>query len=437
MGFKGRRGQVINKLRKIFKSDDETQDLQNEVETQQVENTSGGSSGGTASDISLSQATKLGVTAGKTIELEIDKTEDFNKMPIEVLKFVPGQDNVISTLIEFNNADEYDFEPQTYVGFDTTMHLKTNYTRDMNDDGLLLDYTVDATNGVITFDNPKENSETGEALTNTGDDLTFEFSNKSIKSGSVVVYEDGTDIASDISSTDLQNGTVTFTNTHTGSVTADYTWISEVTVDYKYQSSENPITGESLTTEDDLTFEFVNDDIKDGTIVVYEKVDITDDITDKDLTNSSVTFLNTHTGEVTADYTYNSGTEVAGEVLTNTGDDLTFTFANTPLDDGSITVYEKKEITSKIDSKDLVTGSVTFSNEHTGVVSADYTYFGHTQVIEEVPTTSDNQIYQLANYPIKESSVVAYENGESVTGRMWSRTIDLTEFKSIDSIEVV
>ena len=76
------------------------------------------------------------------------------------------------------------------------------------------------------FDYPTtEHSVTENSLTNSGDDLTFTIPDKPLKEGTVTAYEDGTDITSDISNIDLDNGEVTFASTHTGTVTADYTWI--------------------------------------------------------------------------------------------------------------------------------------------------------------------------------------------------------------------
>lgn len=88
------------------------------------------------------QITKLGVVATpeapKIIEIEIEETLDFNRgTPIEVLKFIPGEQNVVTTLCEFDNADASDFEPDPMVEFDGTMHLKTQHVIPMKDEGLL------------------------------------------------------------------------------------------------------------------------------------------------------------------------------------------------------------------------------------------------------------------------------------------------------------
>lgn len=93
--------------------------------------TSAGSGSGSG-DVSYSQVTKLGVVATpenpRVTEIEIPETVDFKRAPLEVLKFIPGVDNQISTLMTFDNADETDFEANDNVIFDGKMRLRTNYT---------------------------------------------------------------------------------------------------------------------------------------------------------------------------------------------------------------------------------------------------------------------------------------------------------------------
>jgi hypothetical protein len=86
------------------------------------------SSGGS---ISLSQLTKMTVVATpeepKVYDLEIPATSDFKRIPVEILKYIPNEQNVISTIVEFNNADATDFESVDNTVFDGTMHLLTMY----------------------------------------------------------------------------------------------------------------------------------------------------------------------------------------------------------------------------------------------------------------------------------------------------------------------
>lgn len=87
---------------------------------------------------SYQQITKLGVTATptnpKTYEILIPKTFDFLRHPIEVLKFSPAQQNVVSTEIAFDNSDATDFEPNENVTFNGVMKLKTEYFYEMTND---------------------------------------------------------------------------------------------------------------------------------------------------------------------------------------------------------------------------------------------------------------------------------------------------------------
>jgi hypothetical protein len=219
----------------------------------------------TTGSLQMNQITKLGVTASssepKEIILDIPQTFNFDRPPIEVLKFVSGNDNILKTLIDFDNSDEDDFENNNFVEFDGTMHLKTKFKKNMIDQGELVNYTSDLNNGIITFNSANENSINGETLLNTGDDLTFETANNNIKDGSIIVYEDGVDITSDISSVDLQNGNITFNNTHTGVITADYTWV---------EYNEYQVINEQPTTSDNINYQLQNSSIKDGSVIIYK-----------------------------------------------------------------------------------------------------------------------------------------------------------------------
>lgn len=94
--------------------------------------------------VSLNQITKLNITASQTtpyiVDVPIPETQDFKRLPVEVLKFTPGEQNKIVTICEFDNADATSFQgtatdPQ--IVFDGTMYLKTLYQENMIDEGAL------------------------------------------------------------------------------------------------------------------------------------------------------------------------------------------------------------------------------------------------------------------------------------------------------------
>ena len=93
--------------------------------------------------LGLEQITKLGVVASpeepKVIEVPISRTQDFKRRPPEVLKFVPGPDDVSLTVCDFNNDDATDFDASENVVFDGVMKLKTKFIEEMTDEGELGD----------------------------------------------------------------------------------------------------------------------------------------------------------------------------------------------------------------------------------------------------------------------------------------------------------
>lgn len=143
------------------------------------------------------------------VVIEIPATQDFKRIPIEVLKFIEAgvaQENVVQTICAFDNADATDFEPNEMVEFDGTMHLKTIFSHEMTDEGMLFNYTSDLQNGTITFDTVKAGTDTvtadyiyfggdgvteytvtGEILT-TADNQTYNCANFPIKEGSLKIY---------------------------------------------------------------------------------------------------------------------------------------------------------------------------------------------------------------------------------------------------------
>jgi hypothetical protein len=89
----------------------------------------------------LTQLTKLGVVGStgspNQTNITIPSTSDFNRPPVEVLKFIPGATNVVSTLMAFNNGDSTSFVADTQLVFDGTMHEKVTYPISMTDGGVM------------------------------------------------------------------------------------------------------------------------------------------------------------------------------------------------------------------------------------------------------------------------------------------------------------
>lgn len=109
---------------------------------------SGGSSGtGTGGGDAILQITKLGLnglsqTTPKVIDMIVPYVEGFKRAPIEVLKFKADEANIISTLIDFVNTDEDDFQDDAYVQFDGAMSLVTKYERAFTEQGALGEGTL-------------------------------------------------------------------------------------------------------------------------------------------------------------------------------------------------------------------------------------------------------------------------------------------------------
>ena len=111
-----------------------------------------GTIGGGSSDSSIvvKQVTKLGVTAATSspyiIEIPTIPTIEFKRLPIEVLKFTPGPQDLITSQSDFNNSDASSFNPDIRISFDGKMKLKTNYNFDLNNEGTLGDGTLYSVN---------------------------------------------------------------------------------------------------------------------------------------------------------------------------------------------------------------------------------------------------------------------------------------------------
>jgi hypothetical protein len=101
-----------------------------------------------SADLNVKQVTKLNVKATPdnphVIEIPIPYTNVFKKLPIEVLKLEGEEKEVTETVAQFDNADATDFEPNEFVEFDGTMHLKTDYVFDTE--------VVNEEDGIYSFD---------------------------------------------------------------------------------------------------------------------------------------------------------------------------------------------------------------------------------------------------------------------------------------------
>lgn len=105
-------------------------------------------SGSGEGPIKINQVTKLNVVATPEEPhiVTIDRVFDnkFDRIPIEVLEMVGGEQGIIEVLAEFDNTDKTDFVENPYVEFDGTMHLKTEYEFPTD--------LVDEEEGIYSFD---------------------------------------------------------------------------------------------------------------------------------------------------------------------------------------------------------------------------------------------------------------------------------------------
>jgi hypothetical protein len=118
------------------------------------------------------------------------------------------------TFVKYLNDD-------TLVSGDESGNIKI---WDMTTETEIAEYNMHNNLGVWDFEfiDNIEDSKVEASLTNTGDDLTFTFPDSNIKKNTYTLYEDETDVTSDIDTVDLETGSVTFSTTHTGTMTADY-----------------------------------------------------------------------------------------------------------------------------------------------------------------------------------------------------------------------
>lgn len=112
------------------------------------------------------QATKMNITASVGSpyieEFSILANPTFKRPPIEVLKFVAGGQNQVTTICNFDNGDSSSFDANaSYVVFDGTMHLKTSSTVAMTNEGTL---SGDSSLFSVTLDRTNYNIESVQVL---------------------------------------------------------------------------------------------------------------------------------------------------------------------------------------------------------------------------------------------------------------------------------
>lgn len=97
---------------------------------------------GDTAGMTMKQLTKLGVVATPssphTVNIDIN-TLDFKFPKVNVLKFIQGEQNIISNKATFVNNESNDFEVNDNIVFDGTAHLKTNFSCDLTLDDVNID----------------------------------------------------------------------------------------------------------------------------------------------------------------------------------------------------------------------------------------------------------------------------------------------------------
>lgn len=87
--------------------------------------------GGPSSDTKDQQITLKNIVGTPTkpykLYIDIPYTVNFNRRPLEILKFVESQDNVITIAATYDNQEASQFIDNKYILFDGAMKLQTNY----------------------------------------------------------------------------------------------------------------------------------------------------------------------------------------------------------------------------------------------------------------------------------------------------------------------
>lgn len=77
------------------------------------------------------QITRTGVVAPQVVDITINQTVDFNKPPVEILKYGSNSQNVINTVNTFSTSEEAEFSyDNKRLKMDNTLHMITTYDLD-------------------------------------------------------------------------------------------------------------------------------------------------------------------------------------------------------------------------------------------------------------------------------------------------------------------
>lgn len=101
---------------------------------------SGGSGGGGGGgSIAVKQTAKLNVIAPYEQFIDVTASADYAFLPVEVLKFVPGESNQVMGVYNFDNTDAANFEESPTVLFNGEMSLPSTHLVALKSEGVLGD----------------------------------------------------------------------------------------------------------------------------------------------------------------------------------------------------------------------------------------------------------------------------------------------------------
>ena len=111
--------------------------LKERLDAMQASIGNGGGGGGGSGTVE--QYTNMDVIAPLTVDVVIHTSENFAFLPVEVLKFIEGGENIVTNLYPFDNTDSARFNSPSTIVFDGVMKFKTKYVKEMVDHGALGD----------------------------------------------------------------------------------------------------------------------------------------------------------------------------------------------------------------------------------------------------------------------------------------------------------
>ncbi len=92
--------------------------------------------GGSPLASNTQQINLINVPANYSCDIAITATTNYDRPPIEVLKFVPGTDNVTTVECDFLASDAEDFIHDDQVTFDGQLYLINSYSLPIVDEGV-------------------------------------------------------------------------------------------------------------------------------------------------------------------------------------------------------------------------------------------------------------------------------------------------------------